>query len=168
MRKIFFLLSVVMVMLVLIPLAPIAASTPIDVSGDLYYTPYLAPDSEIKDAGGNQFLETIEYSRWEGSFVGVSFDECNVVIHRSGAWAYNAIAYFEGTVDGRTGELTLRLTGNRPDAFSDWEGQWVILGGTAGLANLHGQGTFEGAGSPGFGVEGSVKYMGQIHFDPAD
>lgn len=166
MRKISLLLLVVMVMLVFMQSTPVAASTPADVSGTLYYIPSLAGEPKI--AGGNTFLDTTEDSRWEGSFVGVSFDECNVVIHRSGSWAYNAIAYFEGSVDGRTGELTLRLNGSRPDAFSDWEGQWVILGGTEGLANLHGQGIFYGPGSPGFGEEGAVTYEGQVHFDPAD
>lgn len=167
MRKISLLL-VVMIVLVVMPLAPAAASTPTDVSGTLYYTPYPAPDSESKVAGGNTFLETIEYSRWVGSFEGVSFDECDVVIHRSGAWQYRAIAYFDGSVNGQVGELTLRLSGSRPDASSDWTGQWVILSGTDGLANLHGQGTFYGPGSPGFGDEGEITYEGQVHFDPAD
>lgn len=168
MRKISFLWLSVIVVLVLLAAIPVAASTPIDVAGTLYYIPYPDPDTEPKVAGGNTFLETIEYSRWEGSFDGVSYDECSVVVHRSGAWAYNAIAYFSGSLDGRIGGLTLRLTGNRPDAFSDWEGQWVILGGTEGLANLHGQGIFYGPGSPGFGEEGAVTYEGQVHFDPAD
>ena len=37
---------------------------------------------------------------------------------------------------------------------------WRIIGGTEELANLHGQGTWEGAG-PGVG-----EYEGYVHFDP--
>ena len=165
MRKISLLLLVVMVVLAFMQSIPVAASTPTDVIGTMYYTPYLAGEPKI--AGGNTFLETVEESRWEGSFEGVSFDECNVVIHRSGAWAYNAIVYFEGSVSGQTGKLTMRFTGSRPDALSDWEGSWVILNGADGLANLHGQGIFYGPGSPGFGEVGAVTYEGQVHFDPA-
>jgi len=167
MRKITLLL-LVMVVFIVLPALPVAASTPIDVTGTLYYTPNPDPDGETKEAGGNTFLDTIEDSRWIGSFEGVSFDVCNVVIHPSGAWAYNAIVYFDGSVDNRDGKLTLRLTGNRPDAYSDWEGQWVILSGSDGLANLRGEGIFYGPGSPDFGQEGEITYEGQVHFDPAD
>ena len=167
MHKISLLLLVVMVVLALMQSIPVAASTPTDVIGTMKYTPLPDPEGETKIAGGNTFLDTIEYSSWEGSFEGVSFDECNVVIHRSGAWAYNAIVYFEGSVSGQTGKLTMRFTGSRPDALSDWEGSWVILNGADGLANLHGQGIFYGPGSPGFGEEGAITYEGQVHFDPA-
>ena len=39
-------------------------------------------------------------------------------------------------------------------------GTWVILSGTDGLANLHGELKVEGTA----GVE--LNYAGQIHFDP--
>jgi hypothetical protein len=167
MRKVSILLVGLLVcVLVFVQGVPVAASTPTDASGTLRYIPY--PAGEPKVAGGNTFLKTVEDSWWDGSFAGYSFDECNVVIHRSGSWAYNAVAYFEGSVQGQTGRLTLRLSGSRPDAFSDWTGMWVILTGTEGLANLHGQGIFYGPGSPGFGEIGEITYEGQIHFDPAD
>ncbi len=165
MRKVSIFLLLLVMVLAFMQWAPVSASAPTDVVGKLFYVPYLAGEPKI--VGGNTFLKTYEDSWWEGTLEGYSYDECKVVVHRSGLWTYNAKAYFSGSVDGRTGELTLRLNGRRPDAFSEWTGQWVILSGTGELANLHGQGTFYGPGSPGFGEVGEITIEGQVHFDPA-
>ncbi len=168
MRKFIVLLSLFVLLVALMPVAPAAAGFPTNVSGVLNYTPYLTnPDEEPRTAGANTFFDTYEDSRWEGSFTGTSYDECVVAIHRSGRWNYRALAYFEGSVYGREGKLTMRLTGSRPDGDSDWHGQWVIINGSGGLKNLRGHGTFDGPGSEGFGEEGAVNYEGQVHFAPA-
>jgi hypothetical protein len=74
---------------------------------------------------------------------------------------------FVGTVLGHEGGFTMRLQakgyGNAVAGIGAWnlEGTWVIIGGTGGLAGLHGQGTWSHtAGIPG------LQYEGQVHFDP--
>ena len=75
---------------------------------------------------------------------------------------------FTGTVLGVSGGFTMRLEakgyGNqlRGPAYYDLEGTWVIISGTGGLANLHGQGTWWHSRT-GFG---GLEYEGQVHFDP--
>jgi hypothetical protein len=165
MRK-FIVLMVMFVMVVaLLPVSTAAAGSPTDVAGTIFYTPY--PLGEPRIAGGNTFMNTTEDSRWIGSFVGSSFDECSVIVHRSGRWNYNAIAYFQGSFNGVEGGLTMHLSGSKPDADSMWTGRWVILEGSGGLQNLRGQGSFEGYGAPDFFVEGGVEYKGKVHFAPA-
>lgn len=39
---------------------------------------------------------------------------------------------------------------------AEWAGHWVIIGGTGGVADLHGQGTFNGPSS-------SLLDTGQVH-----
>jgi hypothetical protein len=166
MRKISIFLLLLVSMLVFMQAAPAAASEPVDVSGILTYIPY--PVGEPKIAGGSTFFQTAEESWYVGGFVGTADDECTVIVHANGSWTYNAVSYFTGTVNGQAGEMTMRLNGRRPDASSEWTGEWVILGGSGELAGLHGQGIFYGVGSPGFGEPGEITYEGQIHFDPAD
>ena len=54
------------------------------------------------------------------------------------------------------GTLILMLNGKLTDG-----GNWVILGGTDDLADLHGQGTF----APSATIP-LIDYEGQVHFDP--
>ena len=165
MRKTSLLLLMFVLVVALMPLASAAASTQVEVSGTMSYTPFLVdPLTPPKIAGGNTFLETYEHSYWTGSFVGYSYDECSIIIHRNGSWNYNSIGYFDGFVNGVEGKLTLRFNGSRPDALSDWTGRWTILKGSGGLANLHGTGTFSGPGAPALGEEGAITYDGKVHF----
>ncbi len=75
---------------------------------------------------------------------------------------------FTGTVLGVSGGFVMRLEakgyGNqvRGAAYYDLEGTWVIISGTGGLANLHGQGTWWHTRTGFTGLE----YEGQVHFDP--
>ncbi len=120
----------------------------------------------IRMADGNMFAETFEDAVWGGAFVGVTTDDCKVVIHSSGAWFYKAIASFQGTVDGREGTLQMSMAGSRPSGDAEWQGRWVILGGDGELATLRGQGTWSGFGAPDVWVWGDISYEGKIHFDP--
>jgi hypothetical protein len=75
---------------------------------------------------------------------------------------------FTGTVLGVSGEFTMRLQakgyGNtlKGPAYWDLQGTWVIISGTGGLANLHGQGTWWHSRTGFTGLE----YEGKVHFDP--
>jgi hypothetical protein len=63
----------------------------------------------------------------------------------------------EATVDGMSGTLYIKTASNSQKAV---DGVWTIVGGTEGLANLHGQGTFNHISQVEF------EYEGQVHFDP--
>lgn len=63
-----------------------------------------------------------------------------------------SVGYFEGTAGGHEGTLVFSLVAFGPKDL----GQWTILKGTGGLANLRGQGLSYTDGT----------YDGQVHFDP--
>lgn len=120
---------------------------------------------DIKVAGCNTFAKTIEEGIWTGTFEGTSVENGQVVLHCSGAFSFNAIVSFEGSVDGKYGTMVMSVVGSRPDGFSDWNGRFVILGGTGDLTNLHGQGIWYGPGASGGGW-GDIYYEGNYHFEP--
>jgi hypothetical protein len=66
------------------------------------------------------------------------------------------ILTFQGTVLGKSGTFTMAIYLHF--SLAPGYGNWVILGGTGGLAHLHGQGTIS---SP---VPYSYTYTGQVHF----
>lgn len=78
-------------------------------------------------------------------------------------WNWNVDRKFTGSVLGEEGSFTMKLVATGYGRIGnpvDLEGQWVITGGTEGLANLHGQGTWHS-----LGVQLNA-YEGQVHFDP--
>ena len=79
-------------------------------------------------------------------------------------WNWHVDRTFTGTVLGIAGSFTMHLEakGFGRLGFADMvlEGTWVITGGTGGLANLHGQGTWHALGPQ------LNEYEGQVHFDP--
>jgi len=142
--------------------APAAASAPAFAAGTLNYVPALAGEPQL--IGGVTFYPATEDATWAGTFEGASIDECVVAVFKSGMNLYRAEAYFDGSVDGRAGEVTLHLTGVKMDEQSEWDGHWKVVQGTGALAGLRGQGTFSGAGSPGFGEAGMIHYEGETEF----
>jgi hypothetical protein len=64
---------------------------------------------------------------------------------------------FTGTVNGIAGTLTIYLIGAATLPDMEWSCQWVIHGGTGGLAGLKGQGTAWGTGMV-------ITYSGMIAF----
>jgi hypothetical protein len=78
-------------------------------------------------------------------------------------WNWKVERTFTGTVLGVAGGFTMKLEANgfgRIGAPEVLEGTWVIISGTGGLENLHGQGTWHS-----LGVQLN-EYSGQVHFDP--
>ena len=123
---------------------------------------YIPSIVDSRTAGGNTFLNTTEVATWTGDFEGTSTELGRVVIHSSGMWSFNARSSFQGSVNGKTGTLEMLLVGKRADENSLWAGQWNIISGTGELANLHGQGKWEGPGFP----NGGIDFWGKIHFEP--
>jgi hypothetical protein len=84
------------------------------------------------------------------------------VVHCNGRASYKGNLSFAGTVNGESGTMEMRIVGTSTDLpwfEAWWQGTWVILSGTDGLATLRGQGTWEG-------YLGSFAYEGNYHFEP--
>jgi hypothetical protein len=118
-----------------------------------------------KEAGGNVFQHLTETGIWTGTFTGNSIDYGPVVFYRSGAMSFRGIVDFEGEVDGKTGTLTIKVNGRKPNPTADWEGHWVIIRGGGQLSDLKGQGKWWGPGyNPAYPeTYGVIHYTGKIH-----
>lgn len=162
-KRLLILITVLMVVLLVTLSVPAYAGPSENAEGLWQYQPFI---EEMRFAGGNIFLETFENGSWSGTFTGTSTEDGKVVIHSSGTWSFKGIVSFEGEVNGKSGKLTMRAVGSRPDAFTDWTGKWVILSGTDDLITLRGQGTWWGPGAPAPGEWGDIYYSGNVHFDP--
>lgn len=163
-KSMVFFITVLTVTILSTLLVPVAYAGPSEHAEGLWqYKPLIL---DVKEADCNTFLTTFEEGMWTGTFEGKSTEDGKVVIHCSGAWSFKGIVSFDGEVNGKSGTLTMRAVGTRPDALTDWTGTWVIISGTGDLANLHGQGTWWGPGAPAPGVWGDIYYSGEIHFEP--
>lgn len=145
---------------------PALAGPAVEEPNEWYYLP-VGELEIIKVVGGNTFIASHDTGYWTGEIQGVEEDFGVVVIHRNGAWFYKGKVEFSlATVAGQSGTLAMTVHGSKPDAPSDWEGRWVITGGTGGLEDLRGQGTWWGPGWQGDPtVHGVVEYAGDLHFD---
>ena len=156
----------VTVFMVVLALSVSVQAGPLTVAGgDWLYMPAVVG---MRTAGGNTFLELSEVGQWSGTFEGDSTEAGTVVQHSSGYVFFKGVVSFVGTVDGQSGTMEMSVVGSKADPTSDWEGKWVILGGTDGLSTLQGQGTWWGPGwSPLKPDEmGVIHYAGNVHFEP--
>jgi hypothetical protein len=145
---------------------PVSAGPPAPVSGTWDYA--LTGPPEIRVAGPNVFIYGQDRGEWGGGFDGYTEEEFVVVCHPNAGFSfYEGEMTFYGTVADESGvehegTMVLKTNGRQYSDTCDpspaeWEGHWVIIGGTEDLSNVHGQGTFHG---PSF----HLLYEGQIHF----
>jgi Protein of unknown function (DUF3224) len=112
-----------------------------------------------RSADGNTIVTQIQTFNDTGVLSGTETDTIIFTFHADGTFTLRADVAFTGTVAGRPGTLRQRFQGTgNPATF---QGQIETLGGTGDLANLHGQGTFEGSPTTGVGT-----YVFNYHFDP--
>ncbi len=145
---------------------PVSAGPPVPASGTWDYA--LTGPPEVRVAGRNVFIYGQDRGEWGGTFDGYTEEEFVVVCHPTAGFSfYKGEMTFYGTVVDESGveyegSMVLKTNGKQyadtcePNP-SEWQGHWVIIGGTEGLADIHGQGTFSG---PSF----HLLYKGQIHF----
>jgi len=164
------------------------ATPPTQISGRWVGITGSAIFSNMKIAGGNVFVDIYNEGTYSSGDILGSFEQTfTAVVHYGDPEIAKNIEtipiplrpdsdfnwikmerVFTGTVLGVPGGLTIRLEakgyGNalRGSAYYDLEGTWVIISGTEGLANLHGQGTWWHSRTGYIGLE----YEGQVHFDP--
>jgi hypothetical protein len=160
-KSLFIVLSLAAVLLA-IPYIGMAHAKPFTtVSGTIMLTS-VAP-LEGRPAGKSDniiFLFDIT-EEWSGDIAGTGTTESTWVTHNWVAPMGGPDTWFnvyeklilDATVLGEMGTLTMELI------IVGTEGRWTILGGTGGLANLHGHGTATLTTTP-------YSYTGQVHFDP--
>jgi len=110
--------------------------------------------TQVRVADGNLILTQTVTQTLTGTFTGTASQQATTVVHPTGAGNFFGTETCTCTVAGKTGSLVLGFSGTAaPDG--SFEGQFVIIGGTGGLANLNGRGTVQSPGT----------YTGVIHFD---
>ena len=157
-KKRLVLTAVMMVGLMMIVSSPVMAGPSEIVQGVMNWTTIVLDE---RVSGRNVFLKTYEDAVWTGSLSGTSTEDGVVVLYGfedTDPASYHGIASFEGEVFGKSGTLEILILARVEDAFSDWEGTWVILSGTGDLSNLRGRGTLIGPGP--------IDYTGKVHFEP--
>ena len=151
----FLMCTVALLTMSLIPI--VYATSPEPASGKWTYVVHLIEIT--KTANGNIFKYGEETGTWTGTFEGTSSDYFELVVHPKGFVTCQGRIDFEGTVNGESGTMIILFVGKKNLAAGLWSGKWVIIGGTGGLANLQGRGTWNG---PSFNLD----YSGMIHFKP--
>ncbi len=145
---------------------PVSAGPPTAASGTWDYA--LTGPPEIRVVGPNVFIFGEDRGEWHGTLEGFTEEEFVVACYGEAGFSfYRGEMTFSGTVMDEAGirhegTAVLKASGIQYSDTCDpspaeWQGNWVILGGTEGLANLHGRGTFHG---PSF----HLLYEGQIRF----
>jgi hypothetical protein len=137
---------------------PAQATSPTNVSGTWDWDNLTWVTEKM--AGGNEIFSGTEATArtgWSGSFEGDSFDTFSGVFHRSGVLTATLLVYFDGSVLGRSGTMTMHVTClGAPDG--GFGGSWVIKDGAGGLEGLHGQGRWGAWGGE------LVEYMGSVQW----
>jgi hypothetical protein len=134
---------------------PAGAAPPIPVSGS--YNVKLGPRTveplQSMGVGDVRIVNENNQATSTGTFTstpdGFGFQVRAIVNFSTGDGIFEAIATFSGTVAGVPGTAVIGFLGSTTD-FTIYEGDWVVLSGAGGLANLTGQGKFVqslGAGS---------------------
>lgn len=159
-------LTLVLTVAVALVAVPVSADQPMTVSGTWDYS--ITGPPEVKVAGPNVFIYGQDRGESAGTFEGFTEEEFVVACHPNAGFAfYKGEMTFTGTVVDESGSrqegtMVLKTNGIQctdtcDPSPAEWEGHWVIIGGTEGLTNVHGQGTFHG---PSF----HLIYEGQTHF----
>jgi len=115
----------------------------------------------IQQADGNTIVTATEVQPLTGVLSGTRVAEGITIFHPDGTFTAHDTGTFTGTIDGRTGSIT--ISGASSGTGNTGTGQIVGYQGTGGLAGLHLQGTFEPVITGPTTADGN--YSIQFHFD---
>ena len=147
----------VLASLLLLPAA--GASAPSSGSGSFTTTGQVV---SVRQADGNTIVTATEVQTLTGALTGTRSATGIEIFHPDGTFTAHDSGTFTGTVDGRTGSIT--ISGSTPPGTgTTGSGQIVGGRGTGGLAGLHLQGTFQPVITSSTTAEGT--YSIQFHFD---
>ena len=134
-------------LLVLIIPSAATAAAPVSASGSVTQTSFTVTGS--RDADGVTFFTFTETDRLSGTFTGRSVLSGECIQRSTGPILCRADETFSGTVLGESGTADfLDLISIDPNSGT-FEGRFIVLSGSGGLAGIHGQGTFQGQGTAG-------------------
>jgi hypothetical protein len=114
----------------------------------------------IKQADGNTIVTATEVQTLTGALTGTRVASGITIFHPDGTFTAHDTGTFTGTVDGRTGSIT--ISGASTGTGNTGNGQIVGDQGTGGLAGLHLQGTFQPTVTGPTTADGT--YSIQFHF----
>jgi hypothetical protein len=117
--------------------------------------------TSTQQAGQNTLYNLTQQGVDDGDLTGSFTDEETSTSHPDNTSTFSGRATCTCTVAGKSGTLMYSFTGTSA-ADGSFKGQVFDFQGTGDLANLHGQGTFQGQGSNGT-YQGI--YSDQLHFD---
>lgn len=144
--------------LLALPSLPVFATSAVNATGTITVVSFTPTGA--KTAGRYTILTGTFIHSYAGNFVGTDVAPVTIIVHPSGAFDFYLLSMFTGAVNGKSGTMTILFVGKAEGFGMAAKGLWIILSGTGDLANLHGQGRFEGiAGAGG-------TYTGRIHFGP--
>jgi hypothetical protein len=95
----------------------------------------------VRHADGNTIVTATEIQTLTGVLDGTRTAEGTEIFHPDGTFTAHDSGTFTGTVDGRTGSMT--ISGTSSGAGTTGSGQLTGDRGTGGLAGLHLHGTFQ-------------------------
>jgi hypothetical protein len=144
----------------LLPRAAVhAAGPPLTGCGTFAATESTTP--VVRSADGNTILTARETDVLTGLLSGTVVADQRIVFHPTGTITGGAVETFTGSVAGHAGAMVFRAVVTGDATSGAFQGQFTVLSGTGGLANLHGHGTFTGSF-----VTGSGTYCAQVVFAP--
>jgi len=115
----------------------------------------------VHQADGNTIVTATEVQSLTGVLTGTRVASGTMTFHPDGTFTAHDTGTFTGTVDGRTGSIT--ISGASSGTGNTGSGQIVGDRGTGGLAGLHLQGTFQPMVISATTADGT--YSIQFHFD---
>ena len=159
-RRARWLVALSLSLAVLLPAAnpAAAAGPPFEASGSFVQTSFV--QSNIRSADGVTLFDFTEHDSLSGTFSGTSVIQGSCVVPASGQGVCHAFETFTGTVAGESGTARFSDVIFLDVTTGALNGSFTVVGGTGGLASLHGHGTFQAtAGVPG-------TYTGRLVFAP--
>ena len=114
----------------------------------------------VHQADGNTIVTATEVQTLTGVLTGTRVASGTMTFHPDGTFTAHDTGTFTGTIDGRTGSIT--ISGASTGTGDTGTGQIVGDRGTGGLAALHLQGTFQPVVTSATTAEGT--YSIQFHF----
>ena len=115
----------------------------------------------VRQADGNTIVTATEVQTLNGVLTGTRVASGTMTFHPDGTFTAHDTGTFTGTVEGRTGSIT--ISGASSGTGTTGTGQIVGDRGTGGLAGLHLQGTFQLAITSSTTAAGT--YSAQFHVD---
>jgi hypothetical protein len=144
-----FPVSALLVLVLSVLVLPAAASAASPVNGSGTFTVSSAVTTSTRQADGNTFLTLRATTLYSGTLQGAGVGEETVIVHPDGTLSGSTFETFTGTIGGAAGTAVLRVEGTGDVGTGVLRGRFTILDGTGGLANVHGEGTFQAVGDSG-------------------